>query len=98
MASVRDGELTDPALSSEALLYRLFHEDGVRVFRSHPLVAGCRCSRERVERMLKAMPATELAAMQEDEVSVITCEFCSRQYRFDRGSLAELEQDRVSSR
>ena len=90
MASVRDGELTDPALSPEALLYRLFHEDGVRVFRSHPLVAGCRCSRERVERMLKAMPTEELVAMQEDEVSVITCEFCSRQYRFDRASLANL--------
>jgi len=36
------------------------------------------------------MPAEELAAMQEDEMSIITCEFCSRQYRFDRESLAGL--------
>ncbi len=97
MASVRDGELTDPALAPEALLYRLFHEDGVRVFRAHPLVAGCRCSQERVERMLRAMPADELAAMQADEVSVITCEFCSRQYRFDRASIARLAADASSS-
>jgi molecular chaperone Hsp33 len=93
MASVRDGELTDAALAPESLLFRLFHEDGVRVFRAHPLVAGCRCSQERVERMLRAMPADELEAMQADEVSVITCEFCSRQYRFDRASIARLAAD-----
>ena len=32
--TVEDVELIDPALSSERLLYRLFHERGVRVFRT----------------------------------------------------------------
>jgi len=88
MASVRNGELTDPGLTPNALLYRLFHEDGVRVFREQPLSAGCRCSRERVEMVLRAMPADELSAMQEEGEALVTCEFCNRKYRFDRESLA----------
>ncbi len=88
MASVSSAELTDAALPPEDLLWRLFHEDGVRVFRNHPLSAGCRCSRERVAKVLQAMPAEELAALQAEGEAVITCEFCSREYRFDRESLA----------
>jgi len=88
MASVRNAELTDQDLAPDALLYRLFHEDGVRVFRSHALVAGCRCSRERVELVLRAMPADELSSLQAEGEAVITCEFCNRKYRFDRESLA----------
>jgi molecular chaperone Hsp33 len=87
MASVRSTELTDADLAPDALLYRLFHEDGVRVFRNHGLSAGCRCSRERVELVLRAMPADELAALRAEGKAVITCEFCSRKYRFDRESL-----------
>ena len=36
IATVEDVELIDPSLSSERLVYRLFHERGVRVFRSMP--------------------------------------------------------------
>jgi len=88
MASVSSAELTDAGLPPEDLLYRLFHEDGVRVFRNHPLSAGCRCSRERVAMVLRAMPAEELAVLQAEGEALITCEFCSRQYRFDKESLA----------
>jgi molecular chaperone Hsp33 len=88
MASVSSAELTDAALPPEDLLFRLFHEDGVRVFRKHPLNAGCRCSRERVAEVLRAMPAEDLAALQKEGEAVVTCEFCSRQYRFDRDTLA----------
>ncbi len=88
MASVRSTELTDAALAPDVLLYRLFHEDGVRVFRHQTLSAGCRCSRERVELVLRAIPADELSALQAEGEAVITCEFCNRKYRFDRESLA----------
>src|SRR5262249_1996635 len=88
MASARNGELTDPNLAPDALLYRLLHEPGARVFRAQDTHAGCRCSRERVERMLRAMPADELTAMQEEGEALITCEFCNRKYCFDRESLA----------
>jgi molecular chaperone Hsp33 len=88
MASVSGGELTDAALAPEDILYRLFHEDGVRVFRSIAVQAGCRCTRERVAEVLRSMPAEEIAALRAEGEALVTCEFCSRQYRFDSESLA----------
>jgi molecular chaperone Hsp33 len=84
MSSCTAQELVDPALAPETLLLRLFHEDGVRVYRRHKLTAQCRCSRERVETVLRMLPADELSALttQEGDV-VVTCEFCSTRYRFD---------------
>ena len=92
MASVSSAELTDARLLPEDLLFRLFHEDGVRVYRKHPLIAGCRCSRERVAQVLRAMPEEELAALQAEGQALVTCEFCSRQYRFDGETLAGFAQ------
>ena len=84
MSSCTAPELVDPALAPEGLLLRLFHEDGVRVYRRHGLTAQCRCSRERVERVLRMLPADELAALTtQDGDVVVTCEFCSTRYRFD---------------
>jgi Disulfide bond chaperones of the HSP33 family len=48
------------------------------VYRKHPLIAGCRCSRERVAQVLRAMPEEELAALQAEGEALVTCEFCSR--------------------
>ena len=90
MSSSTSRELVDPALSPEALLFRLFHEDGVRVYRHHPLVARCRCSRARVETVLRMLPAEEVAAMKVDGVVVVTCQFCSAAYRFDESELHAL--------
>src|SRR5262249_39843482 len=52
VATVQDDELIDPTVSSERLLYRLFHQRGVRVFRSRSLAAVCSCSRAGVATML----------------------------------------------
>src|SRR5436190_8487517 len=54
IATVEDVELIDPELSGERLVYRLFHERGVRVFATQPLDAKCSCSREAVAAMLKS--------------------------------------------
>ena len=60
MSSATSAELVDPDLPPHRLLFRLFHEDGVRVFDTHPLEARCRCSRERIETILRAFPADEI--------------------------------------
>jgi molecular chaperone Hsp33 len=80
--TVEDIELIDPAVSSERLLYRLFHERGVRVFRSVPLAAQCSCSRESVGRMLASFSQQERDDMVENGVISVTCEFCSSNYVF----------------
>ena len=90
MSSSTSSELVDPALTAHALLFRLFHEDSVRVYRPRPIVALCRCSRERVERMLRGMPTDDLDEMKVDGRIVVTCEFCSRQYAFDEPEIAAL--------
>jgi molecular chaperone Hsp33 len=90
MSSATAGELVDPDLAPHRLLFRLFHEDGVRVYDPHPLEARCRCSRERIETILRAFPADELDDMQKERVTTVTCEFCSRRYTFDADEISRL--------
>jgi molecular chaperone Hsp33 len=85
MSSATTAELLTPELSSEQLLYRLFHEDGVRVFRPRRLRHQCRCSRDRVFRLLGQFPPEDLAMMAEDGRITVTCEFCKSGYVFDAG-------------
>ena len=82
IATVEDVELIDPDLSGERLLYRLFHERGVRVFPSLPLRAQCSCSREAVSSMLKSFTPKDRADMVKDGKVAVTCEFCSSVYEF----------------
>jgi molecular chaperone Hsp33 len=87
--TVEDIELIDPAVSSERLLYRLFHERGVRVFRSAELHAQCSCSRESVEAMLRSFPQTDRDEMVENGKISVTCEFCSATYLFEPADVAD---------
>ncbi|WP_063686413.1 Hsp33 family molecular chaperone [Bradyrhizobium stylosanthis] len=80
--TVEDVELIDPELSGERLLYRLFHERGVRVFNPLSLKAQCSCSRDAVASMLKSFSSDDRAAMVKDDKVVVTCEFCSSVYQF----------------
>ena len=82
ISTVEDVELIDPDLSGERLLYRLFHERGVRVFAPLALQAKCSCSREAVSAMLKSFEPQDRAEMVKDGKVVVTCEFCSSVYEF----------------
>lgn len=90
--TVEDIELIDPALSSEQLLYRLFHERGVRVFRSAELRAQCSCSRESVEAMLRSFSQADRDDMVEEGAISVTCEFCSATYVFEPAEVADRPQ------
>jgi molecular chaperone Hsp33 len=79
IATLGEDELVDPTITPEKLLYRLFHETGVRMFQPSPLRAFCRCSQDRIEGVLKSFPAAERAEMVEaDGLIRVTCEYCSR--------------------
>lgn len=81
--TVEDHELIDPAVSSERLLYRLFHERGVRVFEATDMVEKCRCSSARILEMLRRFTPEEKQAMVGDDGQIgVTCEFCSTHYHF----------------
>jgi molecular chaperone Hsp33 len=87
-ATVEDVELIDPAVSAEQLVYRLFHERGVRVFRSIPVSAQCSCSRTGVADMLKSFSQDDRDHMIENGVITVTCEFCNSSYLFEPAAVA----------
>lgn len=70
------------------LLRRLFHPDGVRVFRPAPLENRCRCGRERIRGVLSSFPASKLETMLVDAKIEVTCEFCNRRYEFELTEVA----------
>lgn len=78
--STRHDELVDRALSLEALVWRLFHEEQeVRVIQGKALARGCRCSIDHYRSILARFPEEERAAMRDERGAiVIDCAFCSR--------------------
>lgn len=82
--TVGEDELIDPSLPADRLLYRLFHEDGVRMFEAKRLRAFCRCSDDRVVGLLRSFPEEERGEMVEDDGLIrVTCEYCSRVYEVE---------------
>jgi molecular chaperone Hsp33 len=82
--TIEDHEIVDPSVSSERLLYRLFHERGVRVFDGQRVQEACRCSHERIMGMMKNFGPEDRRHMVGDNGRVVvTCEFCSRVYDLD---------------
>ncbi len=90
MQSITAEELLDPVLSPDDLLFRLYHEDGVRMFDRRPVRHGCRCSEERVQRTLTSFPKEEVASMAEDGRITVTCEFCRTDYVYSLDDLDSL--------
>ncbi len=83
-ATLEDHELVDPSLSGERLLFRLFHERGVKVFSERAVEEFCRCSSERIEKLLKSFTPQERADMVGDDGRIgVTCEFCATHRIFD---------------
>ena len=75
-------EFLAPALDGNELLVRLFHEEGVRVYTPTHVIKKCRCSRERIEGILKTLSEEELQESAEKSKIEICCEFCNEQYLF----------------
>jgi molecular chaperone Hsp33 len=82
--TLTDEELIDPALPADRLLYRLFHEEGVRMSESAPLKDRCSCNEERLTNVMRQFPATELHDLIEPDGKLhARCQFCSREYLID---------------
>ena len=82
--TLADDELLDPTVTPEILLFRLFHEDGVRLEDARPLKAVCRCSKDRIGSVLASFDPAELADMIEDDGKIrVTCEYCSTVYELE---------------
>lgn len=80
-ATTTEAELADPDLPMEQLLYRLFHEQGVRLEPPMTLDDRCTCNEDRLISTLKAMSDESLRELVEPDGTLsIDCQFCGRHY------------------
>ena len=88
-STVKDTELL--ALHSEDLLYRLFHEDPLRLFAPSAIRFQCSCSRERTRNALSTLDPAEIIELLEELGSItMECEFCNQGYRFEHSDLTDI--------
>lgn len=80
-ATLTDVELISPDLTPDRLLYRLFHETGVRMAEPMRLNDACSCNEERLRATLQGLSDSGLRDMvEEDGTLSIHCQFCNRHY------------------
>jgi len=81
-ATLEDAELVDPLLKAEELIFRLFHEEGVRMTPGQALADRCTCDVQRLAAVLSRYDARELDDFVEaDGLIHARCEFCARDYK-----------------
>ena len=83
--TLSEDELLDPALSVEALVWRLYHDEGeVRVEPGVALSRGCRCNPDYYATVIARFPAEERAEMVGEDGKIgVDCAFCSRVFKID---------------
>jgi molecular chaperone Hsp33 len=91
--TVTEAELTDPRLSENSLLMRLFHEEGVRVYDPLEVRKGCRCTMDKLRNIIAMMPVEDQADMVVDGKITLTCEFCNKDFVFEPGELVVGTED-----
>lgn len=82
VGSVGRLDLLDPSLAARDMLHHLFPEDDVRAYQPVKVEARCRCSRDRVDMVLRSFPKNEIAEMVVNGEVSVTCEFCNARYGF----------------
>lgn len=88
MQTLKADEILQRDLPLNELLYRLFHEEGVRVFTPIGIRKGCRCSADRIRGVLDNLSADDKMEYVENGVISVTCEFCNTLYEFPAGEQA----------
>ncbi len=78
-------------VDNATLLHRLYVEEDVRLLPTRPVVFRCKCSLTRSENTLRLLTEQEIEEELRDKQSiVVTCEFCNREYVFDRVDVARI--------
>ena len=87
--TVRPEELLE--LDSADLLFRLYHQEKVRLFEARNVEFQCSCSWQRSGAALATLPRTELADMLEEQGQIeVNCEFCNHNYKFGAEEISRL--------
>lgn len=92
LQTCKDEELLDPRLHDDTLLLRLFHEEGVVVYPPQKISKACRCTPEKLERIIKLLSEEDKKDIVQDGKIAMTCEFCNREFTFDPVHFTILEK------
>lgn len=86
-------------LAHEEILYRLYHQDKVRLLAQHDVAFECSCSRERTAQSLKTLGREELESIIAEQGEIKTnCQFCLNEYQFNADDVAGLYGDQQQPR
>jgi molecular chaperone Hsp33 len=78
-------------LPYENLLKYLYVQDVVRIFEALPVTFSCTCSRKKSAEAISLIWNEEAEEELKGKNSiVVTCDFCSKEYIFDRVDVAEI--------
>ncbi len=81
-------------LTHDELLFRLYHQDKVRLFDEQSIIYQCSCSKERcISSLASIQPKEILEILKEESVIEMHCEYCAKDYRFDINDLQILLTD-----
>ena len=83
--SLRKAEFFDENLSVEKVLFRLYHADHLLLFPAKSVRFACRCSSEKVKKMLRGFSSQELEDMYQNGEIRVDCQFCGKTYCFKKG-------------
>lgn len=90
--TVKKEELFD--LSQEDLLFRLYHQETVRLFEKQEINFNCSCSKERCLASLASIAPEEIMEILNENGAIeMHCEYCANDYRFEVNDLQILLGD-----
>jgi len=76
------------SLEAEALLYRLYHQEEVRIFEPQAVTYQCGCSADKCLAAISQVEPSELKAIIAEQGKVsMTCDYCLTTYDFDELAL-----------
>ncbi len=81
LGSLKNDEMVSNDIGAKDILYRLFHEEGVRVFEEQSLQKGCRCSNDKIQKILRTMSEHDIKDISKDGCVEMSCEFCSQVFK-----------------
>lgn len=95
-STISENELLN--LDNQTILHRLYNMEDVRLFDETQVQFRCTCSLERSENALRLLGIDEVnEELNEKQKIVVKCEFCSKEYNFDRVDVARIFKQGNSS-
>lgn len=85
--TIKDTEIF--TLAASDLLYRLYHQEEVRLFQPQNISYNCGCSAEKCLNAIAQIEASEIKSILAEQGKItMTCDYCHSVYDFDEAKLA----------